>query len=386
MATLYDEKNDNGLIPTIDRVRSSSIRDIADPILRQRVCGLIRSEPQFGRMSIRRVADMLGAGRFDAAIVIPARQELEFIGRAIEHAIRSGRATSARCALVIVVNNSADATYKIACASLAANNFPALVLDCRFDAAIADIGHARRFALDVAAACPGVRYLLSTDADGAVARDWTDRAIASLRHSDMVCGRVDTDPRDLAQLPDSVRICGEVEAQLRGALDALWIAVNGPSSRGYTNRGSGANMAMRAAAYRSVGGLPPVPSGEDRALHALFEVEGRSIRHDEGMCVTVSGRIHSTIGGGMAACLASRAQNDDPFVDSQLLTARKLLHHAILHRDGTGHMMQAKGSPMRMSKARLETIEACVLTQLLHAGAKAHDLSNDTAIDKQFCA
>ena len=340
--------------------------------MRERITDIIMAPPQSGRLVVDRSYDTLGEARhldqYEAAIVIPARNEEAYIADAIACAASSAHVSSVRCAFVIIVNNSVDRTFDICKHALAGHECEALVLDCTFDPEIADIGHIRRFAIDVALTLLGIEYCLSTDADGRVSDSWVSRAICALDEVEMVCGTVAADRDDLAKLPESVRICGIVEGELRNALNDLWSLVTGPSRRGFTNMGSGANMAFRARSYVEAGRLPPVVSAEDRALHALFERQGRAISHDPEMQVVVSGRTSSAIENGMAACLASRSQSDDPFVDSQLMRAETLLRHALQRRGGTQDSTLPVSEPMRVSEARAEIRRARHLIEKLRLG------------------
>ena len=298
---------------------------------------IVRAPPFDGRVGIGRIRT-IGSGRPRAMVCVPAHRERDHVAAMIEAWARAAASMTPSCGLIVLVNNSTDGTFEAAsrAASAAAGRFagdPMIALiEVSFAAACADVGHARRLALDLGGAIGGVEWLLSSDADTLVARDWIERAHAALADCDLVCGHTDVDPSELAALPPSVAACGRAEAELGASLEALWRAVGGPSGRGFANRGAGANMAMRAAAYRQLGGLPPLRSGEDRALHALFERRGRIIRHDATMRVRTSCRLDERAQGGMAGCLVRRASDRDPPVDSELMPARTLLRRALLHR------------------------------------------------------
>jgi glycosyltransferase involved in cell wall biosynthesis len=70
-----------------------------------------------------------------------------------------------------------------------------------------------------------------------------------------------------------------------------------------------ANFGISAAAYKKVGGWPPIPLGEDRELwnrlgqHGFQRISDRSVR------VTTSGRSQGRIPGGFADCLRLLAMN-----------------------------------------------------------------------------
>ena len=349
----------------------------ADPVHRRDLAEIIAMPPLSQGVAVSRISDTLRHAEYDAIIAIPACNEEEYIARAIASAELSARASSARCAFVIVVNNSDDRTFDICRSAIDAHGCDALAIDCQFGREIANIGHVRRFALDVAGSIAGAQCLLSTDADGRVSKNWVSRATSALRKVEMVCGDVAADKDDLSKLPASVQTCGIVEARLKEALNDVWFLVTGPSLRGFTNMGSGANMAFRVRSYIDAGRLPPVASGEDRALHAIFEQQGRTIRHDPGMKVVVSGRTSSAVENGMAACLASRSQSADPFVDAQLMPADLLLRYALHRRDGLDETKLPPIPPMRVSEARTEIAQAQELAKKLRMGFGPATLLNE---------
>jgi hypothetical protein len=81
---------------------------------------------------------------------------------------------------------------------------------------------------------------------------------------------------------------------------------------------SGASLAMTADAYLKAGGVPRVPSGEDRALiKALRRIDAR-IRHDPAIRVVVSGRVVGRAEGGMADTIRRRLIHQDVFTDESL--------------------------------------------------------------------
>ncbi len=303
-----------------------------DDIARVSLSNLLSREPYNGQGVVRQVASSLTQANA-AAICIPAHDEAACITRTIDAALVSAAHAQERTCLVILVNNTSDATFALAEERLRAEAvlLDWVVADVALDPAIAHIGFARRLCLDLAATLPGVEYLLSTDADTLVAEDWVACAIAGLRETEMVCGKVTVDPAELAALPDSVSICGAVEGILAALLTEIWHKITGPATHGFLNKGSGANLAIRSDSYRQSGGLPTLMTSEDRAMHTLFQRQGRSIAHDSTMLVTTSCRLVSRTKQGMADCLRARAADPNPFIDGQLTTLAHLIacaHHA----------------------------------------------------------
>ena len=300
---------------------------------------LLGAEPFCGRVGVRcHEHHAPSHAPVPVWVAVPASDEAGFIGQALRALDRSAGAQSRGVGVVVLANNCRDQTLSEARAALrSCEAFAASVLlDVVFDGTIADAGHARRLAMDVAAMMPDCRELLTTDADGLVDRRWIATASAALRNADLACGSLSVDPHELAGLPGQVARCGQAEAVLAQSLDHLWHAVTGPAPAGFRNRGSGANMAITAGTYRRLGGLPPLPSNEDRALHALVADHGLRIAHVEAMHVRVSCRLVSSATGGMSDCLTDRCLSEDPYLDAELMPADTLARRALFRRSLQG--------------------------------------------------
>jgi hypothetical protein len=81
---------------------------------------------------------------------------------------------------------------------------------------------------------------------------------------------------------------------------------------------SGASIAIRASLLRRVGGMPCLPSGEDRALIGRLRLIDARVRHDPRISVVVSGRIEGRAQGGMADTMRRRIVKQDEFVDERI--------------------------------------------------------------------
>lgn len=319
------------------------------------------------------------------AVAIPAHREAGFIRAAVEAVALSARDAPVQAGVVVLVNNSDDGTFDEALAALhAVPQLPFALAQVHLLPTGAHVGIARRAALDIAAAL-ATDAILSTDADTLVAPDWLAQAARTLENADLACGSVGTDPEELAALPPSVAQCGAAEAALEAALNRLWWAVTGPSLRGFANKGSGANMAMRVAAYRQVGGLPTRVRSEDRALHDRFAAAGLRIAHEPAMRVTTSCRLERRAVGGMADCLTARACDADPVVDCQLVPAQTLLRRALAHRDGVLPRESGRVRRMRASQALREAARADALVAAIANGADPHALLEETQTPAALC-
>lgn len=267
-------------------------------------------------------------------VAIPARDEAERIGPcliALNEQIRHPDA------VVLMLNNCTDETETIARRMAPRLRFRLDVISRRLPPAQANAGHARRLAMALAAeqADPhGV--LLTTDADAVVPPDWVLRNLAELRHgADIVCGRAVIDPREAAMIPPHLHADDALECRLIALLDEIaWVCDPEPHDppRRHTEA-SGASLAVRAEAFRAVGGIPSIAAGEDRAfVRALWMIDAR-VRHDAAILVTVSGRTVGRAAGGMADTIRRRMTHQDEFTDDQVEPAEDALQrYGLRHR------------------------------------------------------
>ena len=272
------------------------------------------------------------ARRGPSAVAIPARNESDRIVACLQALdVQVGARLDH---IVVVVNNSTDAT------AARARCFPAHpatrihVLERDLPPCQANAGHARHLAMEAAFGLVGPHgILLTTDADGEVDPDWLSATMAALRGgADAVAGWVELDAAGHAQIPQSLHdddarecaydaLCDEIHARLDpDAAD--------PMPRHTQN--SGASIAVTAAAYRRCGGIPDVSVGEDRAfIAALRRVDAR-VRHAPEVHVVVSGRTEGRSPGGMADTIRRRLIVPDAFLDDRLEPATDCVRRARL--------------------------------------------------------
>jgi hypothetical protein len=183
----------------------------------------------------------------------------------------------------------------------------------------ANAGTARALAMSYASDIAGHDgALLTTDADATVGHDWVARNVAALTAgADAVCGRVVIDPAEARAIPDHLHADDRLECELLDLLDEIAFSLD-PDPHDPRPRhveASGASLAVSNEMFRRVGGVPKVPSGEDRALvHALTLLDAR-IRHDVGLLVVASGRLEGRAPGGMADTIRRRMGRQDEFAD-----------------------------------------------------------------------
>lgn len=237
---------------------------------------------------------------------MPARDEEVRLPRLLA-ALAGQEGLGAPLDVVIVVNNTTD--HSVAAARAAADAFPRLrllVVDVTYPPGEAHVGTARRQAMDLAAGLAPEGFLLTTDADAVPAPDWIARTLAAFRAgADLVGGRIVGDPAEEARLGPGFAAraglhgrYGLLRDELAALLDPLdhdpW-----PRHQDHT----GASLAVRAEAYRRLGGLDPLPFREDLGFVAKVRAAGLRLVHPLDVVVTVSARTQGRAPGGMADCL-----------------------------------------------------------------------------------
>ncbi len=186
--------------------------------------------------------------------------------------------------------------------------------------------------MDAAAAlaAPG-GLLLTTDADTVVNGDWIDsnrREVAA--GADAVAGYVMADPMELMQLDPAVLDRGRLEWQYQQLAAELVARVDREAHDPWPrhNQNCGASAAITLAAYRRIGGLPPKPVGEDRALFEMVRRHDGRVRHSLEVQVVTSARTDGRACGGLADEIRLRTDPDHP-CDEALEVATSTLRRAL---------------------------------------------------------
>jgi GT2 family glycosyltransferase len=247
-------------------------------------------------------------------VAIPAHNEADRICACL-YAL--GRQTRLPDRVILLVNNCADATGRIARDVAPRLRFPLDVVEVTLPAGKVGAGHARCQAMAIAARDAHTDdLLLTTDADALVPIDWIERNHqAFTAGAQVVCGQAVIDV-----MQSKVQTGAALEARLNDLLDRIaWDLDPEPHDPPPRHReASGASLALSVAAYRLVGGVPDIASGEDRALvHRLWQMDAR-IRHDPQIQVVVSGRTVGRACNGMADTLRRRGAGRDVFTDQSI--------------------------------------------------------------------
>ena len=261
-------------------------------------------------------------------VAIPARNEAALIGRCLG-ALARQTVDPRLFEIVVLANNCSDGTAEVARSAA----YPGLlrIVERSLPPGSAHAGGARRAAFEEAR---GEGPILSTDADCVPDPDWVEASLdAFASGADAVAGRVSGDWEELKHLPPDMLEIGALEWEylslVAKAADRFDPRPHNPLP-GHVQR-CGANLAITAAMLRRVGGVPPIPTGEDRALFAAVERLDGQVRQDMRSHVVASARTRGRASGGMADAIAARARADY-LCDPQLEPARALVRRLRLRR------------------------------------------------------
>ncbi|WP_339950011.1 glycosyltransferase family 2 protein [uncultured Albimonas sp.] len=297
-----------------------------------------------------RLPSRAGLAHARTAVIVPAQDEAELIGRCL--AALAPQLESA--ALVLVVNNTRDATAAVAQEVATRQGLPLALAERAF--ARGGVGAARRFGFALAARlCPQAETLLTTDADGAAGGDWVARMRAALEEADVAMGRIETFPDEARRLPSDMRRRQRREARYL-ALSVAFEGLMDPEGRaGGIDLAGGANLGFRAAAYRALGGFRRRVSNEDRDIVARARAAGLRVARAETAVVRASLREVGRAPDGMAAGVAARRAGRD-LVDSALHPLDVMLARHLRAEGRVAGVASVRRSPLD----DIEALQECV--------------------------
>ncbi len=263
-------------------------------------------------------------------VAIPARDEADRIVACLQALGAQEQATLDH--VVLLLNNCTDDTAARAREVAPQLPFELCCVERLYPRAFAHAGTARREAMEIAARLAGPDGILFTsDADGVARPDWLAANLRALAQgADVVCGRAEIDPVEALAIPAHLHRDDDAEVAYATLLDRIHHLVDPDPADPWPRHveHSGASIAVTAAASALVGGVPALPSGEDRGfLHALRRAD-RRIRHAPDVVVTVSGRSVGRAPGGMAETIARRVLRQDEMLDDSLEPAGDCLRRA----------------------------------------------------------
>ncbi|MGX9965575.1 glycosyltransferase [Roseomonas sp. F4] len=305
-------------------------------------------------------------------VAIPARDEAARLPACLTALAQQQGVAPGEFAVLVLANNCRDDTAERARALARELPYRLEVVECRLPPGRSHAGGARRAAMEAGAAlfgdAPAEQALLfSTDADGRAEPGWIAANLAAFAAgADAVAGTYAPDPAEAALLPAALQQREAEEAAYAALLEEMAALVEADPHDPWPRHAvhSGASIALRLAAYRAVGGLPPVPVGEDRALFAALQRTGLRVRHCPAARVIVSCRLTGRAAGGMADTLRDRLARPEAPVDDRLEPALAALFRLrcrqALRRLHQGH--PRPGDPARL--ARMLGLEVTALTTL----------------------
>jgi GT2 family glycosyltransferase len=237
--------------------------------------------------------------------------------------------------VVIFANNCSDESAELARSLVQHLPFAVRIVEAYLPRARAHAGGARRAAMDLADAWlvergEGDGVILTTDADSQVSPLWIANNLAAVdAGADAVLGRIALDEEgDL--LPQALHRRGRLESAYEALLTELSGVLDPLDYNPWPHHAtiSGASLAITREAYRRVGGLPPVPLGEDKALIAELSRNDARIRFCPDIQVTTSGRLNGRAPGGVADTLRLRSIDPGAYCDETLEPFRVAIRRA----------------------------------------------------------
>lgn len=287
--------------------------------------------------------------RFPAFVIaVPARNEAERIVSCLEACHASVEAAGQPGRMLLLVNNSTDATAALAAAWASERDAALDIVEVVLPPEHAHAGAARGLALDLARRTVGPGgVLMTTDADSRPERGW---AAANLRETErgaaLVCGLVVPDPLEHARLPAVLGEMGAVEqAYLNASLELASLLDSDPFNP-WPHHGmvSGASLAIPAGIYDRIGGMPTPPCAEDRALASRVRAHDLPVVHSEAARVITSCRTEGRARGGMADTIRARIGEADYPCDERLEPADRTFLRAAMRAEA--RRLEASGLPL----------------------------------------
>lgn len=285
-----------------------------------------RSDPFFQRMRI---------------VAIPACNEADHIIPCLLALARQNGPKPHK--VVIWVNNTQDDTCARALSLLSSVPFDLNVVTVTYPPAPAHAGRARHDAMRHAAlGAPDDALLFTTDADAEVVPDWMQKTLEAFTRFNVaaVFGRALLLPDEALKIPAHLHQDDDREQAYSALLEQITAKMNPEPHDPWPRHAerSGASIAVTHSAWKAVGGIPEIPTGEDRAFYHALRDSNFPVRHAPDVKVYVSARFVGRARGGMAETLARRVIAQDDYIDDALETvsARMLRVKKYLSRHEVG--------------------------------------------------
>ena len=238
-----------------------------------------------------------------AGVVVPAHNEETLLPACLSALRRAARQVSVPVHLLVAADSCTDRTAEVARA------YGARVIRIR----ARSVGAARAAGMTellrlTAGSDPAAVWLATTDADTVVPPHWLRRQLSHAGQGwDVVLGMVNV--ADWSEHPPHV--------------PAAFAARYGSGDRPHPHV-HGANIGIRASAYRAAGGFRPLRTAEDQALLAAVAEAGCSVLRAGDVTVETSGRRHARAPDGFSHLLRTLAPAP------QVSEGRGGLHESVL--------------------------------------------------------
>ncbi|WP_082359280.1 glycosyltransferase family 2 protein [Bosea sp. AAP35] len=258
-----------------------------------------------------------------------------------------------RIAVVICLNNTTDRSRQRieAMNTIHSTRLDLIVDECIFPPGQAHAGTARRRAMDMGAALlrpDGI--LITTDADARPPVDWIATTLAAFQQgADIVGGRLALDEAEELSGPLAAAraLCDRYWEHVRAIEDAIDPLAWDPAPRHGDH--TGGSLAMTRRLYEACGGVPLLPTGEDRALVAAAVMAGGRLRHAPEVWTRVSARRDGRAAGGMATAMSALEARGAPMLPAFAhwrQRAQWRRHHRLQFGDTDVWRAEAQLAPM----------------------------------------
>ncbi len=252
-----------------------------------------------------------------SCVCVPARNEAERLPVLIAALAAQDMAHPVRLALCI--NNSTDGTVEAAIAAVqrCEGRVSLRMVQCDFPPECAHAGSARKAAMDLGAAwlADDDALLISTDADCRPPETWLSANLACAAPQAIIGGRIALDEAEADQWPALFALRRRFDAywrKVRAIEDDVDLLPWDPPPRHGDD--TGASLALTIGLYRAAGGVPVLPSGEDRALVDAAVAAGGKLIHPQQVWTRTSARPVGRASGGMAQEMQVWLAGDPPKV------------------------------------------------------------------------